>query len=431
MSGSERLDPNPGVTIGGSGAHAVGDGYTSDADPMGVADQSVGEIVGRLASDFSRLMRAEIALAKAEAKEEVKDAGKGVGMLAGAGYAGHLLVLFLSLALMFRPRRLDAVGMGGAHRRRDLGDRRVRPVLLRPQEPQARHAPHGRDRRDLEGGRPMGEETARLRAEIDQTRDDLTRDVDLLAEKTSPSKIVERRVQSTKRGITGLKDKVMGTFGSDDDEYGYESSSGYSGGGGVGGAASSAKDSVTGAASSAKDSVTGAAQGAVSTVSGAASGAASSVSGAASSVGDAASGAVGQARQQAEGNPLAAGLVAFGVGWLVSSLLPASEAEQRAARRAVETAKDQGVVDQAKQVAQDVGSHMQEQAQQAAQQVKDKAQDATETVKQEAQSATQDVKQTAAGAAQDVRDETQQHVEAVRSGSGSSSGSDGYTTTTY
>jgi gas vesicle protein len=140
-------------------------------------------------------------------------------------------------------------------------------------------------------------------------------------------------------------------------------------------------------------------------------------------VGDAASGAVVQVRQQAEGNPLAAGLVAFGVGWLVSSLLPATEAEQRATRRAVEAAKEQGVVDQAKQVAQDVGSHMQDQAQQAAQQVKDKAQDATETVKQEAQSATQDVKQTATGAAQDVRDETQQHVEAVRSGSGSDSGS--------
>jgi len=277
----------------------------------------------------------------------------------------------------------------------------------------------------------MGEETARLRAEIDQTRDDLTRDVDLLAEKTSPSKIVERRVERTKRGITGLKDKVMGTFGSDDDEYEYGNtySSEYSNGGvrsGVAGTTSSAKDTVTGAASSAKDSVTGAAQGAVSTVSDAASGAASSVSGAASSVGDAASGAVVQVRQQAEGNPLAAGVVAFGVGWLVSSLLPASQAEQRAARRAVETAKDQGVVDQAKQVAQDVGSHMQEQAQQAAQQVNDKAKDATETVKQEAQSATQDVKQTATGAAQDVRDETQQHVEAVRSGSSSSS--DGYST---
>jgi uncharacterized membrane protein YqjE len=57
--------------------------------------------VGKLAADFSQLMRSEIALAKAEAKEEIKDAGKGAGMLAGAGYAGHLLVLFLSLALMF------------------------------------------------------------------------------------------------------------------------------------------------------------------------------------------------------------------------------------------------------------------------------------------------------------------------------------------
>jgi hypothetical protein len=106
VSGSERLDPNPGVTIGGSGARAVGNGYSTDAgDQLSVEEEveetSLGEIVGRLASDFSRLMRAEIALAKAEAKEEVKEAGKGAGMLAGAGYAGHLLVLFLSLALMF------------------------------------------------------------------------------------------------------------------------------------------------------------------------------------------------------------------------------------------------------------------------------------------------------------------------------------------
>jgi Putative Actinobacterial Holin-X, holin superfamily III len=101
VSGSERLDPGPGVSVGGSGAHAVGNGYTTEQDPLSVEDASLGEIVGRLASDFSRLMRAEIALAKAEAKEEVKEAGKGAGMLAGAGYAGHLLVLFLSLALMF------------------------------------------------------------------------------------------------------------------------------------------------------------------------------------------------------------------------------------------------------------------------------------------------------------------------------------------
>jgi hypothetical protein len=279
----------------------------------------------------------------------------------------------------------------------------------------------------------MGEETARLRAEIDQTRDDLTRDVDLLTEKTSPSKIVERRVERTKRGISGIKDKVMGAMpGSDDDErygYGYDEP-GSSGSPGVAGnvrsAVSGGASTGTSAASSAKDSVTDAASSAVGTVRDAGTSAVGTVQDAASSVGDAASGTVGTMREQTEGNPLAAGLVAFGVGWLVSSLLPATETERRAARRAVEQAKEQGVVDQAKQVAQDVGQHMQEQASEAAQQVKEKAQDATETVKDEAQDAAQDVKQTATGAAQDVRDETQQQVEEVRSGSDS-----GETTSTF
>jgi uncharacterized membrane protein YqjE len=101
VSGSERLDVDPGVSVSSSGASAVSNGYTEHDDSMSVEDKSLGDIVGRLASDFSQLMRAEIALAKAEAKEEVKDASKGAGMLAGAGYAGHLLVLFASLALMF------------------------------------------------------------------------------------------------------------------------------------------------------------------------------------------------------------------------------------------------------------------------------------------------------------------------------------------
>jgi hypothetical protein len=102
MSGSERLDVDGGLSVSSSGAHAVGSDYgADDRDNLNVEDSSLGEIVGKLAGDFSQLMRAEIALAKAEAKEEVKEAGKGAGMLAGAGYAGHLLVLFLSLALMF------------------------------------------------------------------------------------------------------------------------------------------------------------------------------------------------------------------------------------------------------------------------------------------------------------------------------------------
>lgn len=104
MSGSERLDAGPGVSVSSGATSSGATSYTSAAgqdDDLTVENTSLGDIVGRLAADFSRLMRAEIALAKAEAKEEVRDAGKGVGLLAGAGYAGHLLVLFLSLAVMF------------------------------------------------------------------------------------------------------------------------------------------------------------------------------------------------------------------------------------------------------------------------------------------------------------------------------------------
>lgn len=98
MSGSERLDAGPGVSVSsGSTSYPAG----REGEALTVEDASVGEIVGKLTADFSRLMRAEIALAKAEAKEEVRDAGKGIGMFAGAGYAGHLVVVFLSLAVMF------------------------------------------------------------------------------------------------------------------------------------------------------------------------------------------------------------------------------------------------------------------------------------------------------------------------------------------
>jgi len=66
-----------------------------------VGDVSLGDLVGQVTGDLSRLMRAELALAKAEAKEEAAQAGRGAGMLAGAGVGAHLLLIFLSLAVMF------------------------------------------------------------------------------------------------------------------------------------------------------------------------------------------------------------------------------------------------------------------------------------------------------------------------------------------
>ncbi len=63
------------------------------------APRPLGELISEITEDLSTLMRQEIELAKAEAKESAAKAGKGVGMFGGAGLAGHFVLLFLSVAL--------------------------------------------------------------------------------------------------------------------------------------------------------------------------------------------------------------------------------------------------------------------------------------------------------------------------------------------
>ncbi len=60
---------------------------------------SIGQLISDISTDLSTLVRQEVALAKAEVKDSATQAGKGAGMLGGAGYAAHLTVLFLSFAL--------------------------------------------------------------------------------------------------------------------------------------------------------------------------------------------------------------------------------------------------------------------------------------------------------------------------------------------
>jgi hypothetical protein len=60
---------------------------------------SLGDLLSDVSRDMSVLMRQELELAKAEAKESATRAGKGAGMLTGAGIAGHFVLLFLSIAL--------------------------------------------------------------------------------------------------------------------------------------------------------------------------------------------------------------------------------------------------------------------------------------------------------------------------------------------
>src|SRR6476469_9883929 len=136
---------------------------------------------------------------------------------------------------------------------------------------------------------------------------------------------------------------------------------------------------VRGAATSVKDAVLGSA-----------SEAADSAGSAADALGDAVSDAPGAVARKAQGSPIAAGLIAFGAGLLVSSLLPASSVEQQAAEKVKDTA--QPLVDDLTDTAKEAAENLKEPTQQAMEEVKSTATDAAAVVKDDATSAVDDVK---------------------------------------
>ncbi|HEY8374792.1 MAG TPA: phage holin family protein [Pseudonocardiaceae bacterium] len=77
-----------------------------------VEEVSVGELIGEVAQDLSRLVRQELDLAKAEIREETGKAGRAAGVLGAAAVAGHLALLVLSFALVFALD--DVLGLGWA-----------------------------------------------------------------------------------------------------------------------------------------------------------------------------------------------------------------------------------------------------------------------------------------------------------------------------
>jgi hypothetical protein len=98
--------------------------YGNTAQPLGTTAQpmteeghpdvegtSVGELLGEVSRDLSTLMRQELELAKAEIKTEVSKAGKGAGMLGGAGFAGYMVALFLSCALWWALENVMDAGL--------------------------------------------------------------------------------------------------------------------------------------------------------------------------------------------------------------------------------------------------------------------------------------------------------------------------------
>ena len=95
------------ATTGSSGrAESIRDAIP-DAEPIEGAHEtypkgevsSIGALIGDISSDFSTLMRQEVALAKAEATQTGTQLGKAVAMFAAAGVAALLVLLFVSNAL--------------------------------------------------------------------------------------------------------------------------------------------------------------------------------------------------------------------------------------------------------------------------------------------------------------------------------------------
>ena len=219
-----------------------------------------------------------------------------------------------------------------------------------------------------------------IRQQIEETRRELSYDVDALNEKVNPARVVDRRMTAAKGRMTSMKEKVMGS-------------------------AQHTSSQSRGRASDVAGSVQSTASDAAGTVQNAASSAAGSVQSAASTAADAVQQAPDAIVRQTQGNPLAAGMIAFGVGWLVSSLLPATQKERQLAQQAETAIKENkdALLAPAKQAAQEIGEELKPAAQQAVQEVKSTATDAAQTVKSEGQSAAQDVK----GQAQDSKEKVQ------------------------
>jgi Putative Actinobacterial Holin-X, holin superfamily III len=84
---------------------------TTDAGRPDVEGTSVGQLIGEVTKDLSVLMRQELELAKVEVKAEAKKAGQGAGMFGAAGFAGYMVLLFLSFALWWALANVMDIGL--------------------------------------------------------------------------------------------------------------------------------------------------------------------------------------------------------------------------------------------------------------------------------------------------------------------------------
>jgi hypothetical protein len=196
----------------------------------------------------------------------------------------------------------------------------------------------------------MGQSAEELRREIAGTRENIGYTVEEISDHVSPARIVERRKERVRSRWASAKESVVGSAGD------LRSSSGF-----VGGKVSQTPQ---------------------------------------------------PALDQAQGRPMVAGAVAFGIGFLAAAVFPGTQSEGRLAQKVQDVA--QPAVDQVKQAGQEAAAALKEPAQQAARQLKDTAGAGAGQVQDVAQDAAGDTKDAAAQAGQQVVDQARKSGQTVQ-----------------
>jgi ElaB/YqjD/DUF883 family membrane-anchored ribosome-binding protein len=200
----------------------------------------------------------------------------------------------------------------------------------------------------------MGTSTLEVRRDIERIRAELDQTLDQLGDHVRPSQIAKRRTRRMREGLQGVRQRIMGSTSH---------------------AASDAADGVRRAGDQMTE-VTG-------------------------EVTERARHAPEMVAESTRGNPLVAGVVAFGIGMLLGSLAPATEMEREAGAKLVEPLEPvkQKAMESAEALKSDVG---------------DAAREGADHLQREAQSAARAVADTARESAGEVGERARAGADAVR-----------------
>jgi hypothetical protein len=214
---------------------------------------------------------------------------------------------------------------------------------------------HVEERRRLRATQ-QADDPARIRDEIRMTRTRMDDTLYELEDRVAPSRVAERAKARARTRLDAVRGSIMGTV---DDVTPTGSSSGSSRG--VGDVASDAADQARQAPQA--------------------------------------------AREKTRGNPLAAGMIAFGVGALAAALLPESDQETRLVEGAADNVDLQKVRGEVEQAVQDVREPVQQRAQEGVDDLTDTAQGHAQAMKDEAASSGARVRSDAQDAGRQVHDQ--------------------------